>query len=108
MVAISASDTGDSAALQAPANVNIVMKKMQGKVLFGGKDITGREPHLNARDGMTRTFQIVRPLKKMTVLDNVLTAALVLWRHWSRLVDAYRGCDWRLRREQRRSASARA
>jgi branched-chain amino acid transport system permease protein len=47
-----------------------------GSVHFDGQDITGLPPHKIAHLGITRTFQIVRPLKKMTVLDNVLTAAL--------------------------------
>ena len=42
-----------------------------GKVLFDGQDITGRAPHLNARLGMTRTFQIVQPFATQTVRDNI-------------------------------------
>lgn len=34
-----------------------------GQVYFDRQDITGRAPHLNARLGMTRTFQIVQPLR---------------------------------------------
>lgn len=47
-----------------------------GKIIFDSHDITGLPPHRAAHLGVARTFQIVRPLKKMTVLDNVLTAAL--------------------------------
>src|SRR5687768_12248179 len=32
-----------------------------GRVWLEGQDITGHAPHLNARRGMTRTFQIVQP-----------------------------------------------
>ena len=42
-----------------------------GKVQFDGQDITGRAPHLNARQGMTRTFQIVQPFAAQTVRDNI-------------------------------------
>jgi branched-chain amino acid transport system ATP-binding protein len=47
-----------------------------GKVLFNGKEITHCKPHEIARLGMARTFQIVRPLLGLTVLDNVTTAVL--------------------------------
>jgi len=42
-----------------------------GSVFFGGGDITGRAPHLNARLGMTRTFQIVQPFATQTVRQNI-------------------------------------
>jgi branched-chain amino acid transport system permease protein len=47
-----------------------------GSIWFDSHDITGLPPHRVAHLGVARTFQIVRPLKKMTVLDNVVTAAL--------------------------------
>ncbi|MFI5341382.1 MAG: ATP-binding cassette domain-containing protein, partial [Candidatus Methylomirabilales bacterium] len=47
-----------------------------GTIWFDSHDITGLPPHRVAHRGLARTFQIVRPLKKMTVLDNVVTAAL--------------------------------
>jgi branched-chain amino acid transport system permease protein len=47
-----------------------------GRIYFDSHDITRLPPHRVAHLGVARTFQIVRPLKKMTVLDNVLTAAL--------------------------------
>lgn len=42
-----------------------------GSVLFDGKDVTGVRPHVAARLGLARTFQVVRPLEEMTVLENV-------------------------------------
>ena len=42
-----------------------------GRIVFDGRDITGRAPHLNARDGLTRTFQIVQPFAAQTVRDNI-------------------------------------
>ena len=51
------------------------LKPDSGQVLFGGKDITGREPHLNAHDGMTRTFQIVQPFAQQTVRENIAVGA---------------------------------
>jgi branched-chain amino acid transport system ATP-binding protein len=47
-----------------------------GKVLFKGKEITRRKPYEIARVGISRTFQIVRPLLGLNVLDNVTTAVL--------------------------------
>ena len=46
-----------------------------GRVIFAGRDITGRAPHLNARDGMTRTFQIVQPFLAQTVRENIAVGA---------------------------------
>jgi branched-chain amino acid transport system ATP-binding protein len=47
-----------------------------GKVIFNGKEITRCKPHEIARLGLARTFQIVRPLLGLSVLDNVTTAVL--------------------------------
>lgn len=46
-----------------------------GTVHFNGADITGRAPHLNARAGMTRTFQIVQPFAAQTVRENIAVGA---------------------------------
>jgi branched-chain amino acid transport system ATP-binding protein len=46
-----------------------------GRVLFAGTDITGQPPHLNARRGMTRTFQIVQPFAAQTVRENIAVGA---------------------------------
>jgi len=46
-----------------------------GAVRFDGHDITGRAPHLNARQGMTRTFQIVQPFATQTVRENIAVGA---------------------------------
>jgi len=47
-----------------------------GKVLFEGRDITRMPPFRIARSGLSRTFQIVQPFPKMTVVENVAAAAL--------------------------------
>ncbi|WP_041083059.1 ABC transporter ATP-binding protein [Thermotoga profunda] len=52
-------------------------KPFSGRVLFGGIDITGRSTHEITTMGLTRTFQIVKPLKDMTVKENVLTGAFL-------------------------------
>lgn len=46
-----------------------------GRVRYAGTDITGRAPHLNARDGLTRTFQIVQPFAAQTVRENIAVGA---------------------------------
>ena len=46
-----------------------------GTVRFDGRDITGQPPHLNARAGMTRTFQIVQPFAAQTVRENIAVGA---------------------------------
>jgi len=48
-----------------------------GSIIFDGKDITGMTPYAIARRGAVRTFQVVRPLKEMTVFDNVLVGAFL-------------------------------
>jgi branched-chain amino acid transport system ATP-binding protein len=47
----------------------------QGRVHFKGRDITGRAPHRNAADGLTRTFQIVQPFAAQTVRENIAVGA---------------------------------
>jgi branched-chain amino acid transport system ATP-binding protein len=47
-----------------------------GKVLFNGKEITRSKTYEIAKLGIARTFQIVRPLLGLSVLDNVTTAVL--------------------------------
>ncbi|MCC6053833.1 MAG: ABC transporter ATP-binding protein [Thermosphaera sp.] len=49
----------------------------EGRVFFESRDITGLPPHRVAKIGIARTWQIVRPFKKMTVLEAVMTSALI-------------------------------
>ncbi len=48
----------------------------EGSIRFNGKEITRLKPYQVAGLGIARTFQIVRPLKELTVLDNVATGIL--------------------------------
>ncbi len=48
----------------------------RGDILFRGKRINHMTPNHICKLGMARTWQIVRPLAKMTVLDNVMVGAL--------------------------------
>jgi branched-chain amino acid transport system ATP-binding protein len=47
----------------------------RGSVLFQGRQIMRRPPHVIARLGMVRTFQITKALAKMPVIDNMMLAA---------------------------------
>ena len=55
--------------------VSGMYKPESGRVIFDGSDITGLPMHKIAARGLTRTFQIVRPLAEMTVIENVLVGA---------------------------------
>jgi branched-chain amino acid transport system ATP-binding protein len=50
-------------------------KPTAGAIEFEGQPITGLRPSRIARLGIARTFQIVRPLPRLTVLENVMTGA---------------------------------
>jgi branched-chain amino acid transport system ATP-binding protein len=47
-----------------------------GDIYFKGKKIDGLKPYKICRFGIGRTFQVVKPLRRMTVLDNVIASAL--------------------------------
>ena len=47
----------------------------EGGIFFNNKEITGMKPALICRLGIARTFQIVKPLTRMTVLENVMVGA---------------------------------
>ncbi len=47
-------------------------KPTSGRIAFGGKDITGMEPHKIAKEGIARTFQLLRIFPSLTVLDNLI------------------------------------
>jgi len=51
------------------------LKPNEGSVLFNGQNITGLKPNRIARMGIVRTFQIVKPLDNLTVMDNVMVGA---------------------------------
>jgi branched-chain amino acid transport system ATP-binding protein len=48
----------------------------RGDVRFRGRSIRGRPPHAICQMGLARTFQIVRPFPRLSVLDNVKVGAL--------------------------------
>ena len=46
-----------------------------GNIFFRGVNITGMKTHKICRLGIGRTFQVVKPLARLTVLDNVTASA---------------------------------
>jgi len=53
-----------------------VVRPSSGRIRFEGEDVTAQRPFQSARRGLARTFQIVQPFPKMTVLENVAAGAL--------------------------------
>ncbi|MGZ6972207.1 MAG: ABC transporter ATP-binding protein, partial [Thermoanaerobaculia bacterium] len=52
-----------------------------GTILFKGNRIDGLKPHKVCRLGLARTFQVVKPLARLSVLDNVMVSAFVRTNH---------------------------
>jgi branched-chain amino acid transport system ATP-binding protein len=55
--------------------INHFFPVTSGAIRFRGQDITHLKTYQIARAGIGRTFQVVKPLKRMTVLDNVIASA---------------------------------
>jgi len=51
-------------------------KPDSGTVTFKGDDITGYPPHKLCHRGIVRTYQIPQPFVKLTVLQNIVVAAI--------------------------------
>jgi branched-chain amino acid transport system ATP-binding protein len=49
----------------------------RGEILLDGESIAGMKPYEVTRKGIARTFQIVKPFKKLSVLENVTLAAFL-------------------------------
>mgnify|MGYP001145944412 CR=1 FL=1 len=47
-----------------------------GKVIFDGKDITALPAHIRCRLGIGRTFQLIRPLENLNLLQNIMVGSL--------------------------------
>jgi len=45
-----------------------------GTVMFRGEDVTRMPPHLRTRRGIARSFQLPRPFKSMTIVENLMVA----------------------------------
>lgn len=65
------------------------IKPTSGRVYFNGKAITGLPPHRIFHEGLSRTFQIPREHKSMTVLENLMLVPAGqlgerIWNPWFR------------------------
>jgi len=57
--------------------VNGFYPPSHGDVYFKEKKISGLKPHKICKMGIARTFQVVKPLQRMSVLDNVIASAFL-------------------------------
>jgi branched-chain amino acid transport system ATP-binding protein len=54
-----------------------VLSPTQGEAIFEGKTISGWKPHHVARAGIGRTFQIPKPYRHLSVIENVALSAML-------------------------------
>jgi branched-chain amino acid transport system permease protein len=57
--------------------LNGIIRADGGSVRFAGEDIFGEPANAICRRGVGRTFQVVRPFPRLTVLENVVVGAFV-------------------------------
>jgi len=57
--------------------LNGFIRPDRGQILLAGRDIVGARPYEICAAGVGRTFQVVRPFRRMTVLENVVVGAYV-------------------------------
>jgi len=57
--------------------LNGFLKPSQGEVLIDGRNMSGQRPHVICEAGIGRTFQVMRPFLRMSILDNVVVGAYV-------------------------------
>jgi branched-chain amino acid transport system ATP-binding protein len=57
--------------------VNGFYPPSRGEVFFKGERISGLKAYQVCQRGMARTFQVVRPLQRMSTLDNVVASAFL-------------------------------
>jgi branched-chain amino acid transport system permease protein len=57
--------------------LNGFIRPDQGSILLDGEEVIGRSPYQLCAAGVGRTFQVVRPFRRMSVLENVIVGAFV-------------------------------
>jgi len=57
--------------------INGFYKPSGGTVFFRDEKVSGLKPHKVCKKGIARTFQVVKPLQRLTVLDNVIASAFL-------------------------------
>jgi len=53
------------------------LRPTRGTISLFGEDVTGLTPFRLARRGVSRTFQVMRPFPRLTVLENVMVGAFL-------------------------------
>jgi branched-chain amino acid transport system ATP-binding protein len=54
-----------------------VMPPSDGQIILDGTKVTGRKSHEMARAGVARTFQIPKPYRQLSVIENVMISAFL-------------------------------
>jgi len=54
-----------------------VLSPTSGEILLDGRSVTGWKPHAIARAGVARTFQIPKPYRQLSVVENVMMSAFL-------------------------------
>lgn len=57
--------------------LNGFIKPDSGEIILNGKNIVGKLPFQNCMAGVGRTFQVVRPFRRMSIAQNVVVGAYV-------------------------------
>jgi len=70
-----------------------LLRPDSGRVTFEGREITGQPPHILARKGVGRTFQITSVFHDLSVLENIQVSLLAharrAWSMWPRASTLY-------------------
>ena len=53
------------------------LKPTSGQIVFADRQVTGWKPYQAARNGVARTFQIPKPFRHLSVVENVALSALL-------------------------------
>jgi branched-chain amino acid transport system ATP-binding protein len=53
------------------------LRPSSGQIWFEGREVEGWKPYRSARAGIARTFQIPKPFRHLSVIDNVALGALL-------------------------------
>ena len=57
--------------------LNGFLRPDEGEILIAGRNMSGERPHTICEAGIGRTFQVMRPFLRMSILDNVVVGAYV-------------------------------
>lgn len=57
--------------------INAYFPLTGGEIFFEGSKVSGLKTYQVCQRGIGRTFQVVKPLKRMTVMDNVIASAFL-------------------------------